>query len=211
MCAARSLSFTAFADSRRVVTGDLSAVAEALKPLHAGAERLLVFDDSTGAPVDAPPPPEQAGALSAWLSALQAGAPPASAQAAEGGEVAESGAAARRPGVGRPRLGVVSREVTLLPRHWAWLSAQPGGASAALRRLVDEARQQHAARDVRRLARERAYRFMSGIASHLPRFEEASRALFAGDARAFDTHIDAWPPDVRAHLRWLARDAFDMA
>src|ERR1700739_3037247 len=41
---------------------------------------------------------------------------------------------------GRPKLGVVAREVTLLPRHWDWLATQPGGGSVALRKLVGEAR-----------------------------------------------------------------------
>src|SRR5688572_29815503 len=41
---------------------------------------------------------------------------------------------------GRPKLGVVAREVTLLPRHWDWLASQPGGASVALRKLVEVAR-----------------------------------------------------------------------
>lgn len=112
------------------------------------------------------------------------------------------------PQVGRPRLGVVAREVTLLPRHWDWLGRQPGGASAALRRLVDEARRAHAGRDARREATERAYRFMSAMAGGFPQFEEASRALFAHDAEAFSRYIASWPPDVQAHANWLARDAF---
>jgi hypothetical protein len=207
-------TFTAFAGLRRVASGDLHAVAQALAPWHAGPDTLLLFDDRNGAPVDVPPPPEQAAALAGWLKALQAVAPHAEARATDASpasDASDASAAPARKSVGRPRLGVVAREVTLLPRHWAWLGTQPGGASAALRRLVDAARQEGAERDGRRLARERAYRFMSGIASHLPDFEEASRALFAGNASAFDDRIDGWPPDVRAHLRWLARDAFEPA
>ena len=105
-------------------------------------------------------------------------------------------------------MGVVAREVTLLPRHWAWLAQQPGGASAALRRLVEEARRTHADRDGWRQAKERAYRFMSAIAGGFEGFEEASRALFAHDAEAFARCIADWPADVQAHLAWLARDAF---
>ena len=115
------------------------------------------------------------------------------------------------PTVGRPRLGVVAREVTLLPRHWAWLAQQRGGASAALRRLVDEARRQHADADAQRLARERAYRCMSALAADLPGFEEASRALFAGDAGAFEQHTAHWPQDVRQHIDRLASGGFDAA
>lgn len=115
------------------------------------------------------------------------------------------------PTVGRPRLGVVAREVTLLPRHWAWLAQQRGGASAALRRLVDEARRQHADADAQRQVRERAYRCMSALAPDLPGFEEASRALFAGDAAAFEQHTAHWPQDVRQHLGRLASGGFDAA
>ena len=196
-------SFTAFAGMQRVASGSLQAVAQALAPWHGRPDTLLLFDDRSGAPVDVPPPPGNAAALGQWLQALQPNAVQDQAPSTD--------EAPARRGVGRPRLGVVAREVTLLPRHWDWLAAQPGGASAALRRLVDAARQQGAERDTRRLARERAYRFMSGIASHLPEFEEAARALFAADPGAFDARIDAWPPDVRAHLRWLARDAFEAA
>lgn len=111
-------------------------------------------------------------------------------------------------GRGRPKLGVIAREVTLLPRHWDWLAMQPGGASAAVRRLVDEARQRHAARDRRRQAQEAAYRFMSAMAGDEPGFEEATRALFAGDERHFSERTTAWPPDVRDHARALAARAF---
>ena len=113
------------------------------------------------------------------------------------------------PSVGRPRLGVVAREVTLLPRHWEWLAQQRGGASAALRRLVDEARRAHAEADGQRLARERAYRCMSALAAHLPGFEEASRALFAGDGAAFERETLRWPPDLRQYLNGLARGGLD--
>ena len=105
-------------------------------------------------------------------------------------------------------LGVVAREVTLLPRHWEWLSQQRGGASAALRRLVDEARNAHASRDQMRQAKEASYRFMSAIGGDLPGFEEASRALFAHNAADFSNKIALWPVDVQTYLAWLSRNAF---
>jgi len=107
-------------------------------------------------------------------------------------------------GRGRPRLGVVAREVTLLPRHWDWLSSRPGGASVVLRRLVDEARKANGDRDRVRAAQEAAYHFMSAMAGNLPDFEEATRALFAYDRRRFADLIAAWPPDVRDHAIKLA-------
>lgn len=107
-------------------------------------------------------------------------------------------------GRGRPKLGVIGREVTLLPRHWEWLSAQPGGASVALRRLVDEARRSSApARDAR-LAQERAYRVMSALAGDRPGYEEALRALFAGDRPRLEAHISDWPSDIREYTLHLA-------
>ena len=100
-------------------------------------------------------------------------------------------------GPGRPRLGVVAREVTLLPRHWDWLAQQPGGASVALRKLVDQARSRSGASDRVRAAQEAAYSFMSAVAGNLPGFEEAARALFAYDRRRFGDLIAGWPEDVR--------------
>jgi hypothetical protein len=99
---------------------------------------------------------------------------------------------------------VVAREVTLLPRHWEWLAAQPGGASVALRKLVEEARKANGDRDRHRIARDAAYHFMSAMAGNLPNFEEASRALFADDRRRFTSLIAAWPADVRDHVVKLA-------
>lgn len=114
-------------------------------------------------------------------------------------------------GVGRPRLGVVAREVTLLPRHWEWLSRQPGGASVALRRLVDDARRVYADRDAVRASRESAYRFMSTVASALPGFEEAARALFAGDPARFADQIHDWPEDVARYARHLSAGSWAAA
>ena len=111
-------------------------------------------------------------------------------------------------GRGRPKLGVTAREVTLLPRHWDWLAAQPGGASVALRKLVEAARRASEGPDRIRAAREAAYRFASAIGGDLPGFEEAMRALFAGDDAGFEARIQAWPADIAAQLRTYAAEAF---
>ncbi len=184
--------YTAFAGDRLLACGAYADIAQALASLDEQEQPVLVFDDATGAPVDAPPRPEHA-ALLARMGVDGAGASdPANSRAAP------------RPSPGRPRLGVVAREVTLLPRHWDWLSAQPGGASAALRRLVDQARKAGESADDRRRAIERCYKFMNAIAGHRPGFEEATRALFAGERERFETLISAWPTDVAAHARRLA-------
>ena len=180
---------TAFLGHRRVAHGPYAEVDTALRALDLSAGGLLVFDDTSGALVDHPWPPGHAPA-----------------QPAE--SPTDSPPEAAAPGVGRPRLGVVAREVTLLPRHWEWLARQRGGASAALRRLVDEARRSQGDQDAQRLAKERVYRFMSAIGGGLPGFEEASRALFAQDGAAFAHRTAHWPADVKDHLAWLARDAF---
>ena len=113
-----------------------------------------------------------------------------------------------RVGPGRPKLGVVSREISLLPRHWEWLEEQPNGASAALRRLVDQARAHEPEKQRARLAAEAAGRFLTALADNLPNYEEATRALYAGDRARFDELIRRWPQDVQAYAHRLAAGAF---
>jgi hypothetical protein len=122
--------------------------------------------------------------------------------AARHAQPGEAAPVARGPG--RPKLGVTAREVTLLPRHWEWLNAQPGGASVALRKLVEHARRNGGEPDRRRREREAAYAFMSSLAGNFPNFEEASRALFADDRERFSALVAEWPPDVRDHAGALA-------
>ena len=179
---------TAFAVHQRIAAGTYPAVAEALADQALPAGSFLVFDDATGRQVDYP-----------WPAGY---APQQPAQAHIEDEPPAT------PSVGRPKLGVVAREVTLLPRRWEWLGQQRGGASAALRRLVDDARNLHASRDQIRQAKEASYRFMSAIAGNLPGFEDASRALFAQDAADFAHKIAHWPLDVQTYLAWLSRNAF---
>jgi len=105
-----------------------------------------------------------------------------------------------RAGRGRPKLGVVSREVSLLPRHWEWLETQPQGISATLRRVVDDARKQNPAEERARKGREALDRFMTATARSRPNYEEARNALFASDQQRFEELIADWPEDIRAHL-----------
>ncbi|HEX8392255.1 MAG TPA: DUF2239 family protein [Longimicrobium sp.] len=190
--------YTAFAGTRRIGGGSLLDAALAAKDAEQDtAGPLLVFDDATGRVVDVDTrgTPEQVAARLAERNA--APAPPANPEPS-----ADAAPRVRRRG--RPSLGVVAREVTLLPRHWEWLSAQPGGASVALRKLVEEARRTHADADRRRAAQTAAYHFLSAIAGDLAGFEEASRALFAGDRERFASQMTAWPADVRDHALTLA-------
>jgi uncharacterized protein len=190
---------------RRIASGPLEEVAVIVKGIvdRGQTSPVLVFDDETSAVIDLDlrGSIEMVRRYAAQLSG--AGTTPASTP--------EPNATAPGRGPGRPRLGVVAREVTLLPRHWEWLATQPGGASAALRRLVDQARRTHAGKDRVRRAQNAAYRFMSAMAGDEPGFEEAARALFGRNDAVFDALIERWPADVRDHARRLARGAFSDA
>src|ERR1700730_17867213 len=180
--------FIAFEGDRAIASGNLRDVVSAAKETldrHKEAS-ILIFDGMTGGPIDI----DFRGSIEAVLARLPK-TPIAPA--------ADDTAPFAPRGPGRPKLGVVAREVTLLPRHWEWLNAQRGGASVALRKLVDEARRASGDRDRERAARDAAYRFMSAMAGDLPGFEEASRALFAGDRLRFAQHTLAWPEDIRAY------------
>jgi uncharacterized protein len=110
------------------------------------------------------------------------------------------------PRPGRPKLGVTAREVTLLPRHWDWLATQPGGASVVLRKLVEEASRNPKAQQ--RARRDAVYRFATAIVGNAPGYEEAMRALYAGQTEEFAAHIEAWPVHVRRALEEMTADAF---
>jgi hypothetical protein len=189
-------TYTAFLDHSRLASGSLAAVAERCKACldaDPGAA-ILVYDDETGRPVDI----DYRGTTHDVLARLAPAASP---------ETTAPAAEARR-GPGRPRLGVVAREVTLLPRHWDWLGAQPGGASVALRRLVEAASRENIPADRRRQARETVDRLMLALGGDLPGYEEASRAFHRGERERFEALLEAWPADVRDYVRALAAPAF---
>jgi len=204
--------YTSFDGHRLIASGPLEPVALAVKQaLETGAVGpVLIFDDTTGRSIDI----DTRGSDDEMLARLathpakaddragsaQPGNPfDAAINSPETGEPVD-----QRRGRGRPKLGVVAREVTLLPRHWEWLTAQPGSASVVLRKLVDEARRTHGEKDRRRRAQERTYHFMSAMAGDMPFFEEAARVLFANDQQRFRDLVAAWPGDVRDHAIALA-------
>ena len=182
-------SCVAFDGHTLIGSGPLVGVALVVKrAIEAGAGGpVLIFDDGDGRVIDI----DTRGTDAQIIERLS--------------PAAEADMAPPQPrGRGRPKLGVVAREVTLLPRHWDWLAAQPGGASAAVRRLVEEARRVHADRDRARQTRDAAYRVMAALAGDLPGFEEASRALFANDRAKFTVQVGGWPADVRNYVVRLA-------
>ncbi|HWF08507.1 MAG TPA: DUF2239 family protein [Bryobacteraceae bacterium] len=170
------MTCTVFHQHRKVAAGNHPEIALFLKDKPQGGD-FLIFEDATGRQVDLD---------------LRGTTPTPPPEAAE------------PRGRGRPRLGVIAREVTLLPSHWDWLNSQPGGASVALRKLVDSARRSSGDHDRVRAAQESTYRFIYAIAGNLPGFEEASRALFAYDRRRFGDLIAAWPEDIRDYAIRLA-------
>ncbi|MCP1171118.1 DUF2239 family protein [Ralstonia chuxiongensis] len=197
MDAAAIHACTAFAGTQRLAGGPVRDVARAVK-IHLDAHpesQVLVFDNTSAQPVEF----DLRGTVEEVLARIDQPAPSAA-------EPAESESRPRGPG--RPKLGVIAREVTLLPRHWDWLAAQPGGASVTLRKLVEDARRAAEGADRRRVAQEAAYRFMSAMAGNAAGFEDATRALFAADAMAFESLTQSWPADVRDFARELASRAF---
>lgn len=174
----------AFAGDRLLVRGPLG---EALPAVHAMAENgegVLVFDAATGKVIDL----DLRGSADEALARL---AP-------------EPEGEPEKRGPGRPKLGVTPREVTLLPRHWDWLSSQPGGTSVALRKLVEAALRSSEEPERARAAKDAAYRLMTALAGDRPGYEEATRMLFAGDWTAFDAAIRSWPADVRQAVSEVA-------
>lgn len=184
---------TAFVGHSRIAEGSLADVALAAKAVVDRGELspLLVFDNATSRPVEI----DFRGTPGEVIARLSGRFPGAE-------QTARSDTKAPRR-AGRPKLGVVGREVTLLPRHWDWLAQQPGGASVAIRKLVDSERKASGFKDLARKSQEATYRFMNAIAGNFPRFEDALRALFAGDRETFVRVTEDWPADVRDHARWL--------
>jgi hypothetical protein len=190
-------SAIAFSGTRQLAFGPLHEVAVAVHRHGStdSADSVLVLDATTSAAID----------LDLRGTAEQV----AARHAPQDDESPATPDVAPEPrGPGRPRLGVVAREVTLLPRHWDWLASQPGGASVTLRRLVEQARAGSVERDRARAATDATYRFLMHLAGNEIGFEEATRALFAGDRERFLERIAMWPADVRAHAERLSAPAF---
>ncbi|QXR34761.1 DUF2239 family protein [Alcaligenes aquatilis] len=187
-------TYTSFMGHRRIAHGSMLVNALAVKKVLESQvnDPVLIFDDETGRFVDV-----NTHGTDEELAQRYASVDVPEPELEQIKEEAPRGR-------GRPKLGVVPREVTLLPRHWDWLATQPGGASVALRKLVEQARRASAAKDQRRQAQERVYNFMTAIGGDLPGFEEAMRALFADEWERFKQLLAAWPEDVREHAIKLA-------
>ena len=187
-----SRTCTAFHGNRRIASGSLADVAVKAKKAidKKGDVSVLIFDDTTGEQVEL----DFRGTTNDVLRRISQG---------------RRNTPKDEPrGPGRPRVGVVGREVTLLPGHWSWLDKQPGGASITLRKLVQSAKRDGASEEKERNSREACYRFMSAMAGNLPGFEEATRALFSKDSdrlQRFTNLVKSWPSDIRGHSIQLAK------
>ena len=188
-------AWIAFARHKRIAHGEPKDVAARVKCFVDGhlSVPVVILDATSSQPVEI----DLRGSVATVLKRL-------SSPSVDGPPPAEASTGDTPRGPGRPRLGVVAREVTLLPRHWDWLGSQPGGASVALRKLVERAQRASAESDRLREATESAYRFMHALAGNEAGFEEASRALFAGDLARLTNEVARWPRDVRTHLLELA-------
>ena len=196
-------SFTSFDGWKRIAYGDLETNVLAVKQvMESGSSGpILTFDDHTGCVLEV----DTRGTDAEALGRLHNESPNEAVKESESIKADESSFQPR--GRGRPKLGVIAREVTLLPRHWDWLSAQSGGASVALRKLVEQAKRSTATCEDRRRTQERACQFMSAMAGDMAGFEESTRALFDGDSHKFIQLVAEWPGDVRDYA--LALASFD--
>ncbi|MEV5023625.1 DUF2239 family protein [Sphingobium sp. LMA1-1-1.1] len=200
---------TAFAGQRLLLTGPLAEVALAVRRSSVVTDTVLVFDDATGRIIDVDLRGDDAEILERLSQPRKINAGRYRPKTDPSSDPTGSEEAQSQKTRGRPKLGVVAREVTLLPRQWEWLTDQPGGASATLRRLVDEARKVASPRQQRRAAQEAAYQFMQAIAGDLPGYEQATRALFADDRSSLESRIATWPEDIRTYALRLAFGAGD--
>lgn len=195
-------SVTAFSGEHMFASGPAGEVALAVKAAQDldNATTVLIFDDVTGRQVDF----DMRGSDEEILGRLKGPTEKPEEEQRTGGV----GAGESRRSSGRPKLGVVAREITLLPRHWEWLGEQPGGASVTLRKLVDAARKSAGGQVSAKQAKQAADRFMGAMLGNQPGYEEATRALYAGNRDRFMALSTGWPADLRDHARKLAAPAF---
>ncbi len=183
---------TVFSGTKIIATGQLKEIISKVKDYlkRNNIEPLLIFDDMTSEQLEINFSESNEAILKSFKK--------------DRNEITK-----KSSNVGRPKLGVVSREISLLPRHWEWLSKQPKGASATLRILVEEAKKQNQPQEQIRPAQDATYTFMNSIAGNLPNYEEALRALYSRDKKNFQKQISSWPKDIVIHIKKLIENIFD--
>ncbi len=189
------LLYTAFEGSQVLISGRLDEVALKVRrrlTTHPAAS-ILIFSDVTGKQMDL----DLRGSESEMMERLRVFI------------TTEEKQGSLPQGPGRPKLGVLPREVSLMPRHWEWLATQSGGASATLRRLVEEASKNHSPKELIKMAQERTHAFMTALAGNLSHYEEALRALYAKEKQTFQSLIRPWPEDIRTYVKKLAKPVWE--
>lgn len=186
-------TYTAFEDHKILSKGSLEDVVLKVKKRFekSPASQIVIYSDATGKSMDF----NFHGSEKEVLKRLEVYTTPESATAVSSGP-------------GRPKLGVISREVSLLPKHWEWLATQSGGASNTLRKLVEESMKKTSGVNTVKTAQERTYKFMSVEAGDLENYEEALRALYRKDKERFSSEIKTWPRDVQKHIIELSKAVF---
>lgn len=186
-------TYTAFEGFQKLISADLEKVLLTVKRrLKANRDSsVLIFSDSTGKQMDFDLSGTDADVTDRHKIYTMKTAPP-------------------QPTVGRPKLGVVPREISLLPSHWEWLNNQTGGASPTIRQLIDEKIKSSSTDRLKvKTSQEVTYKFLSALAGDLPNFEEAVRYLYRSDRKKFLEQVSGWHKDVVDHALRLAADAFD--
>lgn len=185
---------SAFIGTKILKTGPLIEVVLAMKEEVAKDKfaHILCFLDETGAMVDF----DLSGTNEQVIAKLLAN----NTQETKEEQKAET---TNAPKSGRPKLGVTAKEVTLLPRHWEWLAAQRGGASATLRRLVELAAKDSISIETRKSAQNATYRFLQNIAGDFENYEEVLRAIFADDFEKMRKLMQNWPQDIQNYAQKL--------
>ncbi|MBN1412503.1 MAG: DUF2239 family protein [Spirochaetales bacterium] len=178
-------NFTAFAGHSLIASGDLRTILTLTKKyLDSGQnEPILIFNDETGRQHDF----NMQGTLQ---------------------EVLDRAMDQPQKGPGRPKLGVINKEVSLLPRHWEWLNRQQHRASGTIRRLVEAAQKEGKGNRAKALL-EAAGNFMWAMTGNFKGFEEASRALYARKWEKLEEIISSWPADVKNHLLGMIQKVKD--
>ncbi len=188
-----TITYTAFESGKVISSGTLADVVINLKKKLGKSNHtsVLIFNDTTGRTMDF----NFSGSEKEVLKRLEI--------------YTQTPDSKEQPiGPGRPKLGVFSREVSLLPRHWEWLASQSGGASAVLRRLVEEAKKTSSQTITTKHAQERTYHFMSVVAGDFKGYEEVLRSLYKKDKSNFFSEMSEWPKDIVSYIRKISGPVF---
>ncbi|KAF1023147.1 MAG: hypothetical protein GAK29_03011 [Acinetobacter bereziniae] len=110
--------------------------------------------------------------------------------------------------MGRPKLGVISREITLQQKHWDWLDQQNSSASAVIRKLIDQELNNPLSESNKMMAKQALDRFMTAMSGNISHYEEATRALYRDDQESFIALVENCPEDIKTYLLAKSNYAF---